>query len=124
MGTFQLPKKERLHKGKPIDTLFAEGISFSVFPLKVLFLPHPDRAQKSHEILVTVPSRTFKRAVARNKIKRRLREGYRLNKATLSAPPAFYIGYIYIAREMLPSAKIHAAVRSSLEKIRGYEKKD
>ncbi len=89
-----------------------------VFPLRLIYMPHPGPAPKTHQVLITVPSKNFRKATDRNTLKRRIREGYRLNKALLPPPPALCVAYIYIAKEILPSSAIHLAVRSSLEKLR------
>ena len=107
-----------------MEELFEKGSSFLSFPLKLIFLPHPDSAQPVHQVLITAPSKIFKKATDRNTIKRRVREGYRLNKALLSASPTLCIAYIYIAKEILPSATIHKSIRASLERLNNYEKKN
>ena len=79
---FTLGKNERLKSRKIIDQVFNEGKSITVFPLKVHYLfcaTLTDPLQAGF----TVSSRQFKRAVDRNRIRRLLREGYRLQKSTL-----------------------------------------
>lgn len=61
--------------------MFLEGNSFVVFPLKIFFLPKENTALNLAAF--AVPKRNFKSAVARNRIKRQLREVYRLNKHSL-----------------------------------------
>jgi ribonuclease P protein component len=61
----------------------------------------------THQVLITVSSRNFKRAVDRNSVKRRIREAYRLNKESLITPKKLLLAYIYVAKEILPSAIIH-----------------
>ena len=80
MGKFTFKKSERLSQKKSIQELFDKGSSFYLYPFKVFFIPSeaPD-----HQILISVPKNIFKRAVDRNTIKRRIREGYRLNKSKL-----------------------------------------
>lgn len=108
---FSFSKDERLCSRKAIDRLFAEGKGFTIFPLRILHLP-----QETNQILVSVSKRHFKRAIDRNTIKRRIREGYRLNKhLLLSSGQA--IGYIYLAKEILPSQVIHEKIKLSLLKI-------
>ena len=69
-----------------MDALFKEGRSFLVFPVKVFFLQPGPEVQMSASLLqagVGAGSRHFKRAVHRNRIKRLLREAYRLQKPAL-----------------------------------------
>jgi ribonuclease P protein component len=123
MGNFRFRKEERLKRKKIIDGLFKKGPSTLFFPVKIIAIPNPDPDQYVHQVLVSVPARNFKKAVDRNKLKRRIREGYRLNKALLPASPALCLAYIYIAKEILPSAPIHQAIVSSMESLK-HEKKD
>ena len=114
MKVFSLTKEERLSKKKLIQELFDKGSSFYLYPFKILFLPSDS---SSNQVLITVPKTIFKRAVDRNKIKRRIREGFRLNKASLASDKNFSIAYIYTAREILNSTVIHQKVIESLTKI-------
>ena len=124
MENFRFPKEERLTKKKVIEDLFKQGASFSIFPLKVIFSLQPDTPPSKNQVLVTVPTRAFKKATDRNTLKRRIREGYRLNKALLTIPSTFSLAYIYIAKEILPSPAIHQAIQSSLRRLNQYESKN
>ena len=64
-----------------IDTLFSSGKSFSNFPFKVTWLPQNNEAVLQAGIGVS--SRYFKKATDRNRIKRLMREAYRLQKKIL-----------------------------------------
>jgi ribonuclease P protein component len=124
MGAFRFGKQERLSKNKVIEQLFAKGSSRLAFPVKIVFIRQPDKEQSLHQVLITVPAKNFKKAVDRNKLKRRIREGYRLNKALLPPAPTLCIAYIYVAKEILPSATIHQAIRASMKELSDhYEKK-
>ena len=80
-----LRKSERLDKKKVIEKMFAGGSrSFSVFPLRVVYLP-VEELEAPVSILVSVSKRRFKRAVKRNRVKRQIREAYRMNKHGLLA---------------------------------------
>ncbi|HNP79203.1 MAG: ribonuclease P protein component [Cyclobacteriaceae bacterium] len=124
MGNSRFPKKERLSRKKIIEDLFNTGSSQVCFPLKVMFAPHPDAKLSSHQVLISAPVKNFKNAVDRNTIKRRIREGYRQHKHTLTTSRPLCLAYIYIAKEILPSKTIHQAILTSLERIRKHEKKD
>jgi len=83
--TFGLGKKEKLKSRKQIEALFATGKSFAVFPIRVTynFLPAND-VGPSAQVGVTASKRYFKKAVDRNRLKRLLREAYRLQKTELA----------------------------------------
>lgn len=123
MGALRFPKTERLSRKKTIEELFQGGSSFSAFPLKVLYQPQEEPGLV-HQVLIAVPARNFRKATDRNTLKRRIREGYRLNKALLTVSTRLSLAYIYTAREVLPSAIIHKAIESSLQRLNRYEKKD
>src|SRR5579885_614101 len=115
MAGFSFTKAERLSSKKSIQELFDKGSSFYLHPIKVYFLKS-DNSELS-QLLISVPKSNFKRAVDRNTLKRRIREGYRLNKTILPSDKKFLIAYIYSAKEILPSAVVHQGVVSSLKKI-------
>lgn len=99
---YRFPKKERLCSQKNIEQLFAEGKSVSKYPLKLIYLASSLPENVPIQVGVTVPKRTFKKAVIRNRIKRLLRESYRLHKPlyfnTLETPYAFMI--LYLGKEI------------------------
>ena len=116
MGSFTFRKEERLCSKISIQELFDKGSSFYLYPFKVLFLEgKPDSTV--NQVLFTVSKRNFKRAVDRNKIKRRMREAYRLNKSQLSTPQTLLIGYIYTPKEILPYSQIAEGIIKSFKRL-------
>jgi ribonuclease P protein component len=79
---FRFTKAERLKSRKQIDKLFADGKAFSVFPVRTIYQFTPAE-QGSLQVGVTASKRYFKRAVDRNRLKRLMREAYRLQKEEL-----------------------------------------
>jgi ribonuclease P protein component len=79
---FTLSGRERLKSRKSIEQLFREGKSFSLFPFRVLYLVNTS-ATPSLQTGFTVSSKYFKKAVDRNRVKRLMREAYRLQKQDL-----------------------------------------
>lgn len=79
---FGFGRKEKLKSRKQIDELFLNGKSFSAFPLRVTyqFLPATETLV---QVGVTAGKKHFKKAVDRNRIKRLIREAYRLQKNDL-----------------------------------------
>jgi len=92
------PKKEKLKSKKLIEQLFNEGKAVTVFPLKLIYLNTSFENDIKIQAGVSVSKRNFKSAVDRNRIKRLLREAYRLNKHelfnTISTQYAFMVLYI------------------------------
>lgn len=117
-----LHKSERLDKKKVIEKMFAGGSrSFSVFPLRVVYLP-VDELEAPASILVSVSKRRFKRAVKRNRVKRQIREAYRLNKQPLLETLAqkglhMAVAFIYLSDELVDTALIENRVRTALSYI-------
>lgn len=85
----------------------------------MLYLESPDKDATANQVLITVPKKTFRKAVDRNKLKRRIREAWRLNKYILedSRKEKYLIAYIYIAREVLPFKEIEAKLKDSLLRL-------
>lgn len=115
-------KPERLNKKKIIEKMFAGGSrSFSIFPLRVVWLP-VEELDVQASILISVSKRRFKRAVKRNRIKRQIREAYRLNKQILLAPLTeknrrLAIAFIYLADELMNSALVEEKIKVALTRI-------
>jgi len=80
---FTFGKKEKLTQNLLIDRLFTDGSSFNINPFKVFYLEHKNPEDFYARILIAVPRRKFKHAVDRNRLKRLVRESYRLNKQPL-----------------------------------------
>ncbi len=75
-----LRKDERLFERKAIETLFNEGRSYMVAPIRVLWIRNKKESTIPVRAAFSAPSKVFKRAVDRNLIKRQMREAYRKNK--------------------------------------------
>ena len=80
---FGFPKSERLKSRKQIDALFEGGKSFAVFPIRVTYQFAPSAEKAGLQVGVSASKRFFKKAVDRNRLKRLLREAYRLQKEDL-----------------------------------------
>ena len=93
-----LGKEERLKSKKLIERLYKERNSVKAFPLRMIFLQTEHTSKFPSQVGVSVPKRNFKRAVDRNRIKRLMRESYRLQKEivynNIEEPYVFMISYI------------------------------
>ena len=91
-------KKDKLKSKKLIEKLFSEGKVITLFPLRLVYLKTSFEDSSVVKTGISVSKKLHKNATDRNKIKRLLREVYRLNKPKYfnnsSTPYAFMILYI------------------------------
>ena len=82
---YTLAKAERLCSKKLIERLFSGGNnSFPAFPLRVVYMwISSEEGTADASMMISVPKKRFKHAVKRNRVKRQVREAYRLNKHIL-----------------------------------------
>ena len=113
---YTLKKSEILKHKKVISELFGKGSSFSIYPIKIIF---KIKSEGQHQVLFSVPKKKFKKAVERNKIRRRLKEAYRLNKHVLNInnKSKLNIAYIYISEQILPFEFVQGKMIECLKKL-------
>ena len=113
-------KTEKLKSRKVLNELFTNGRSYSVFPVKVFYvLSETDTAIKAG---VGVSTRNFKKAVDRNRIKRLLRECYRLNKLSLHTTVAakqkgVSVFFLYVGKELPEYTMLNEKMQTVLTKL-------
>lgn len=110
-------KTERLKSRKLIEAVFEKGSVLKKGPLRIKFLEHPDNA--THQVAFAVPKRNFKSAVKRNRIKRQLREAYRLHKHLLSqnSGKKFALVFLYISKDIPTYQQLEKSVAGLLTQL-------
>ena len=113
-------KEERLCGTKSIDRLFASGNSFISYPLRIVYIldDEADSNQQSISVLISVSKRKFKRAVKRNRVKRLIREGYRLNKSEYfdllhTNNKSLDIAFLYLKDELPTFSEIEKSIKKA-----------
>lgn len=119
-------KKDKLKSKKLIEQLFSEGRSVTAYPLKLIYLKTEFEDDSILKTGVSVSKRIHKTAVARNRIKRLLREAYRLNKPhyfnNSSTSYAFMI--LYLSKDGTTFDDIDKKMKMLFEKFLNKTSKD
>lgn len=123
MPSFTFTRQERLKSPTLLGRLFKEGKSFMAYPLRVVWLNMPPMKGETEpspvQVVISVPKRNFKTAVARNLLKRRIREAYRLHKHELYeklGEQRVALMLMFIGKEELPFSEIEAGMAKLLRK--------
>ena len=112
-------KTERISFQREIDHLFKQGDAFISYPLRIVYLEEKPISGATISVLISVPKRIFKRAVKRNRIKRLIREAYRLNKTPLiqhfrEKESGLLIAFLFIGSTIYKWKEIEVAVQKAL----------
>ncbi|MES2891492.1 MAG: ribonuclease P protein component [Bacteroidota bacterium] len=122
---YTLGKTDRLKSRKAIDELFKTGKSFTLFPLRVIYQLQDNTAPGDNMNLqagFTVSSRHFKHATDRNRIRRLIKECYRLQKNPLSLHCDYKnnrlnIFFIYVGKETPLYELVQAKMELALKRL-------
>lgn len=117
-----LSRNERLKSRKQIDKLFNSGNYFNLPPLRLGYLLEEGGENDALQLGVGVSGRHFKKAVDRNRVKRLLREAWRVQKMELTALAkdkrrSLKVFIIYTGRELPDYQLIHEKIRSAIARL-------
>lgn len=129
-------KEERLRLKNLVEPLFREGESFYDFPLRLVWrILDRNSLEKTFRIgipedvsplqmMVTVPKKKRRHAVDRVKMRRRIREAYRLNRLSLNELVTKYnsegtlsLGFIYISQNNEDYSLVERKMQRLLQKM-------
>lgn len=121
---YTLHKEERLHLKRDVDALFASGAAFIAFPLRIVWRVSPATAERPAHcaILAVAAKKYFRRANKRNRVKRLIRESYRLRKHPLLAYAQehqlhIHIGLLSVAKELPTQADVDKGMEKAIARL-------
>jgi len=120
---FTLKKPERISFQREIDRLFSHGSAFISYPLRIVYLEQKPFSGAPVSVLISVSKKKFKHAVERNRMKRLIREAYRLNKAPLirrcqEKETGFLIAFLFIGNGQRQWKEMEAAMQKAIEVLK------
>ena len=120
---FTLQAIERLKLRKQIETLFQSGEAFSVFPLRIVYARTKTTGAEPSPVRVgfSIPKKRIKKAVGRNKVRRVIKEAWRLQKHALyrQIPTGLQLHcfLVFTGTEKFTFADAEKVVRKAIEKL-------
>lgn len=117
---YTFSKNEKLKSRKAISSIFSDGSSIAAYPFRLFYKIEGDSLEvENTKIGVSVSKRNFKHAVDRNRIKRLMRETYRLQKYSLldNINVKVAVMIVYTQRKELDYSLINKKMKVALEKL-------
>ncbi len=107
-------KSTRLCSRSQIAQLFDQGRVIVSYPIRASYLYNDTSLSK---VVISVPKRSFKKAVDRNLIKRKIRESLRLKRFPSLFKRGINLSIVYLGKEIPEFSFINERIEYVLNKI-------
>jgi ribonuclease P protein component len=119
-NTFRKP--EKICNQKQIDSLFKEGKSLKSGLFRLLYIETEAKGASPVQLLIAVPKKNLRHAVTRNRMKRLIREAYRVSKHKLidtysKAGKHCDIAVIFMGKECVSQSETSTAINELLDRL-------
>jgi ribonuclease P protein component len=116
---YSFPKEAKLCGAQEIAAFYKSGKRFTSWPLRVTFQEIPEEQTR---VLVWAPKSLFKHAVDRNRLRRLMREAYRLNAEPLRTycsenHCSFQLAFNYMDKELRSQEQISKAMQKAIKRL-------
>ena len=113
----KFPKKERLNSKIKIDNLFKSKNTFTYNKIKVHWVVNSSE-ENSSEILISISKKILALSTKRNKIKRLIRESYRINKNILQLDnQGINISFMFLSSEIPEYNSLEEKIKVILHRL-------
>ena len=120
-----LGRRERIKGKKAVDQLFnrADCHSLTAFPIRVVYVEKERIGSQPTQFMVSVPKRCLRHAVGRNRVKRQVREAFRLNQRMLSVADdkTLLLAFIWMDSKICTSRLVDSRMRDLLRRLGGRQ---
>ena len=120
---YTFKKAERISEQREIDYLFSQNTSFAVYPLRVIYTLQKPLSGADVAVLISVSKKKIRKAVHRNRIKRLIRESYRINKHSLiefvkEKEIGLLVAFLFQDNKLCTYKEIDEALQKSIELLK------
>jgi len=115
---YGLSRSKSLKSKILIDLLFKQGKSISKFPVRLVYLETDYDKDEKFQVAFSVPKKKFKKAVERNRIKRLMREAFRLQQHNLPAGKKLIMMWIYTGKDIPDYRQVFSSVQTIIETLK------